>query len=148
MKPVVTLIALVNDRALRLLVNEGVGKGLRQVGHEEMQDKAAEAAGFADQRGRSQSAPGGARHGMEPHETEAEHRRGLFAAEAVAAISAAWDAGGYDRLVIAAPPKMLGLLRAEMPGALSDALMADLDKDLVKTPLADLPKHFEDIAAF
>jgi Protein required for attachment to host cells len=49
---------------------------------------------------------------------------------------------------MAAPAKMLGELRARLPKPLADALAADLAKDLVHIPLDDLPRHFEDVAAF
>jgi protein required for attachment to host cells len=42
---------------------------------------------------------------------------------------------------------MLGALRDDMPDALKSVLHADLDKDLVKTPLLDLPDHLDDVLA-
>lgn len=148
MKAVRTLVLLADDREARFLVNEGVGKGLRQVGHLAGGDSEATAAGFADQRGRGQAAPGAARHGMEPATTEEELRRDVFAARVVEEAAARWSADGYDRLMIAAPAKMLGELRARLPKPLAGAVAAELAKDLVHVPLKDLPGHFAEVAAF
>ena len=148
MKPVRTLVVVANEREARLLVNEGVGKGLIQI--EDVPRDAwpdAEVA-YSDQRGRGQAGPGTARHGMEPSTSEQRQMRERFAGHLAEKLGSVWGKGDYDRLIVAAPPKMLGALRDEMPAALKDSLAGDLDKDLVKIPLADLPKHFEDIAAF
>jgi protein required for attachment to host cells len=47
----------------------------------------------------------------------------------------------YDRLVIVAPPKALGDLRAALSEQVKPHVYAELDKDLVKTPTAELPQH-------
>ena len=39
-------------------------------------------------------------------------------------------------------PKLLGALRDGLPAQLDQKVLAELDKDLVKVPLADLPRHF------
>lgn len=145
MKPVLTLVLLADDREARFLLNDGVGKGLRQIGHLAGGDSAA---GFADQPGRSQAAPGAARHGVEPVTPEEVQRRDAFAGQIADEAARLWQAEGAGRLVMAAPAKMLGELRGRMPAPLTAALAGDLAKDLVHVPQADLPKHFADIAAF
>jgi protein required for attachment to host cells len=45
--------------------------------------------------------------------------------------------------VVAAAPKMLGVLRKAMSGAPAAALAGDIAKDLMKIPAIDLPKHFD-----
>jgi len=147
MKPVRTLVVLANEGTVRFLENEGVGKGVTEIATYDADAERIAETEFADQPGRSRGAPGQARHGYAPPESEREHARALFADRVLAELRSAWNAGVHDRLVIAAPPKMLGELRARLD-TLSDHVTAELDKDLVKIPLRDLPGHFSDVAAF
>lgn len=148
MKPVKTLVLVANDREARLLENEGVGKGLRQLGQVNRDAALDSGEGHGDQRGRSQAAPGMARHGMEPATDEEAVTRARFATALAEMVAGDLTLGGHDRLIVCAPPKMLGALRDALPHEATAKLAADLPKDLVHTPLADLPKHFEAIAAF
>ena len=149
MKPDRTMIALASEQQLRLFVNEGVGKGLV-----ELDDLAREAfpdleshSHYADRPGRGAGAGGVGRHGFEPHETERAQIRDRFAFYVAGVIDKAFTREGCDRLVIAAAPKMLGELRADLPEALHDKVVAELDKDLVKIPLQDLGRHLEGVIA-
>jgi protein required for attachment to host cells len=146
MKPVRTLVLLANDRDARLLENEGVGKGLRQVGHLSRETLSGPETAYASAPGRSQASPGGARHGMEPSTSEEAQNRVRFAADLAAHVDRMLDV--YDRLIVAAPAKMLGALRDALPEAARAKIAADLPKDLIHTPLEDLGTHFEDVAAF
>lgn len=148
MKAVKTLILLVNDKEARMLKNDGVGKGLHQLEHIERDAALGAEIAYADGPGRSQGGSGGARHGMEPSTSEVRQNRERFAAHVLDAAEAHWAKGGYDRLVVAAPAKMLGAVRERMPRALADKMQGDLAKDLLHTPVADLPGHFGDMAAF
>ena len=148
MKPVRTLVLLASEGEARLLENDGVGKGLHQIGHLDRDAVSGDAIAYADGPGRSQAAPGAAHHGMEPSSSVSRQNRERFAADLVGEVEKTWTKGGYDRLMIAAPPKMLGALRDKLPKALAGKLAVDLAKDLIHTPVADLPKHFSDVAAF
>lgn len=75
---------------------------------------------------------------------EAEERR-RFARHALAALEAEWAKGQDDQIVLAAGPKMLGVLRDLMPKALAGKVVADLAKDLLRVPVHDLPGHFDDL---
>jgi len=147
MKPVFTLIVIANEADLRLLENAGVGKGLRQISAKSRDDFADVATRYADAPGREQAAPGTAIHGLDRSSSERRQMREAFAAHVVQEAEAEWKTGTYSRIVLAASPKMLGALRAALPKTMSDHLLADLDKDLAKLPLADLPAHLEDVLA-
>ncbi len=147
MKPIVTLVLIADDGEARLLVNEGVGKGLSQLATHSASELDAERFAYSDERGRASAAPGIARHAMEPRSSPERQAREAFAAHLAAALRTAWKAGGYDRVIFAAAPRMLGALRAEL-GDLAPHVAASLDKDLVKVPLSDLPRHFAGVAAF
>jgi len=147
MKPVRTLVLVADDETARFLVNEGVGKGLRQVAQLTADSLDTERFRYADTPGRERAAPGMARHGMEPRSSEERQAREAFADLVVRELQGAWDTGAHDRIVIAAAPRMLGALRDRL-GGLAPHVAASLDKDLVKVPLSDLPRHFSDVAAF
>lgn len=144
MKPTRTLVLVANEKEARLLSNSGPGKGLEPVTHF---DRAIETE-YADRKGREQSAPGMARHGMEPSTSLRTQNREAFADEVLRAARQEWERGSYDRFVMSAPPAMLGALRPRLGGALSQALVADLNKDIVAIAVADLPRHFEDVIVF
>lgn len=148
MKAVRTLILVADDGAARFLVNEGVGKGLREVSDINISQFPEDSREFADQPGRSS---GGAanvgRHGLDPATGLEEQHRKRFAAHVIEALDQQWKAAKADRFILAAPPKMLGELRGRLYGAPAAALAADMPKDLVNIPLPDLPAHFADVLA-
>ncbi|MBD3678128.1 MAG: host attachment protein [Rhodobacteraceae bacterium] len=148
MKPVRTLVLVASEGRMRLLENAGVGAGLEEVETVDKDDVPGSEIRFADQRGRSSAAPGMAQHGMEPHSDEREQMRVAFADHVVARAQQRWDGGNYDRLIMAAPPKMLGVLREKLPQTLRAALQADLPKDLANIEARNLAPHFQDVAAF
>lgn len=147
MKPTVTLVLIADDRSGRLLVNDGVGKGLREIASLSADSLNQKRFEFADRRGRESAAPGMARHALEPATSPERQARDAFAALLGGALREAWASGGYQRIMLAAAPRMLGTLRAELDD-LADRIGASLDKDLVKVPTSDLPRHFADVAAF
>jgi protein required for attachment to host cells len=148
MKPVRTLILLANEREARMLENEGVGKGIHQVRHLDRTQVSGDDIAYSDQPGRSQPGVGASHHGVEPSSSEVRQNRERFAADLTQVLGAAWAKGGYDRLVVSAPPKMLGALRDVRPASLTGALLGELDKDLLHTPVDALAEHFTDFAAF
>ncbi|RMD88726.1 MAG: host attachment protein [Alphaproteobacteria bacterium] len=148
MKPVRTLVVLIDDDKMKLLENRGVGKGLQPLEEAEFSRKEAEALEYADQPGRSFESVGGMRHAMEPEKSVEEQQRDRWLREAVAHLSGRWAKEKFDRLVIAAPPKVLGQLRELLDRPLREALYAEVAKDLVNVPERDLPARFADVAAF
>ncbi|MBS0126580.1 host attachment protein [Thetidibacter halocola] len=148
MKPVRTVLLLANDREARLLENDGVGKGLHQLSHLTAEGLAGLEPAYTSGPGRSQAAPGVARHGMEDATSSEELNRGRFAAALADEVARVIGKGGQDRLMVSAPAKMLGALRAALAKQSGVAITHDMDKDLVHVATNDLPRHFEDVAAF
>lgn len=146
MKPIVTLVLLADDAAARILINEGIGKGLREHAVLSLTQFADAQVGYDDRPGRQTGSPAGAhRHGLDPHETADALSRARFARHLAEALDQEWAQLRPDRLIIAASPKMLGVLRDSIKGAPAAALHADLAKDLMQVTLRDLPGHFADI---
>jgi protein required for attachment to host cells len=93
-----------------------------------------------DAPGRSFQSVGTARSAMEQtdwHGQEEQH----FLERLVARLDAAIRDGETKSLVIAAPPRALGILRPLYTHGLREALRAEIDKDLVKLPLYEIEKH-------
>lgn len=134
MKPVVTLYCIADEAGFRLLRGKGA---------EIEETLKASAEAFADvtyefrARGRNRAGTGATGFG---HDTRsaAEIERPRLARHVVRALQAAWDKGDADRIVLAAAPKMLGALRAALPGALKAHVVAELAKDLSDVPDQDL----------
>lgn len=139
MKAKQTLYLLAADRDFRLLL--GAKSGLSEIAHRKADDFPDVENPFGAEAGRGHS-------GSVSYSTtdrggpEVEERR-RFARHAIAALEAEWAGVKADGIVIAAGPKMLGELRDALPKALAAHVVADLDKDLVKIALHDLPSHFE-----
>lgn len=138
-----TLVLMADDAEARFLLNEGPGTGLRELAGLKVGQFADADLDYEDRPGRQTGPGGGPRHGFDPHDTLEEQRRDRFARHVVEALDQEWGQVKPDRLVVAAPPKMLGVLRKELTGAPAAALAGDLAKDLMKIPVIDLPTHFE-----
>lgn len=146
MKPKRTLVLISDDVSARILINEGVGKGLSELAVLSLQQFADAQIAYDDRPGRQTGSPARAhRHSFDPHETAEAQSRARFARHVAEAVAQEWADRFPDRLIIAAPPKMLGALRACISGAPAAALHADLAKDLMKVAVRDLPEHFADI---
>ncbi len=144
MTPIRTLVVLAGAEDARFLVNDGVGKGLTEVLALSASQFPEVTRDFADQKTRG-IAPDGVSFGVDPGTDPADHDRAGFADRVIEALEQEWPAARADRLVMAANPKMLGLLRARLKGAPKAALAADLDKDLVHLAVRDLGPHLDGV---
>lgn len=149
MKPVRTLVLLIDDERMKLLENRGVGKGLSLLEEDQFSRAEAEAIEYSDGPGRAfESAGGGMRHAMEAPTDPETQARERWLREALAHVSKVWAKHGFDRLVVAAPAKVLGRVRELLDRPLREALHAEVSKDFMNVPERDLPARFADVAAF
>jgi protein required for attachment to host cells len=99
----------------------------------------------SDRPGRSVGSAGSGRHAMEPPTDPHRHAERAFAQEVAAVLEDARRRNDFQHLVVVAPPKALGDLRAEFSDALRDRVTAELHKDLTKVPIHDLPSHLAEV---
>ncbi|MBX3444299.1 MAG: host attachment protein [Planctomyces sp.] len=103
----------------------------------------------ADTHGRNR-APDGHRYTTEPAGDFRHRTADAFANRIVERIDQGRQAGEFGRLVIAAPPLMLGRLRMELSTVLKDLLVADFDQELTglgeKEILARVRSRLEAVA--
>jgi protein required for attachment to host cells len=95
--------------------------------------------------GRPAGPVGWARHGFDPHDTVEEQARQRFSQHVIATLEREWQRAAADHLILAAPAKMLGVLRAQIKDGLAEAPRTDVAKTLTGIPLQDLPGHFEEL---
>ncbi len=95
----------------------------------------------SDRPGRSFDSAGQGRHAMEPP-TEWKTQEKRVLAHAVAdELSEAAMKHSFDRLVVVAPPEMLGELRQAFDKTVGQMVVAEIGKDLTHMPIHQLPQH-------
>lgn len=92
-----------------------------------------------DQPGRMDGPGGAPRSAMEQTDFHRLAEEG-FARDLAAGLGARLEAGEMKRLVLAAPPQMLGSLRAAMGPALAGAVVAELPKTLTGHPTPEIAR--------
>lgn len=148
MKPVSTLIVVADGENARFFRHAKPGAGLLADPSLDMTETHKPSRDIGEARpGRSYQSSGAARSAMEPRSDPHDLAEVQFAHALAHHLDVLMAAGEADRLVIAAAPKTLGVLRKALSPATSHLVAATLGRDLVKTPVHDLPGHFADILA-
>lgn len=147
-KPKLTWIVIADGMHARVLRREHRGGPLLPALDREFVDPAVH--GFArdmksDRPGRAFDTGSGMRHAMEPRHDPHEYEKHRFARQIAALINAAAEQNAFQQLVVAAPPKVLGELRAELDHHARRLVIGEVPRDLIKTPLAELPSHLADV---
>jgi protein required for attachment to host cells len=93
-----------------------------------------------DAPGRSFQSVGSMRSAMEQTDWHGQEEA-RFLQKLATRLDAAVSAGEVKSIVLAAPPRALGVLRHAYSPGLRRALRAEIDKDLVKLPLHEIEKH-------
>ena len=97
----------------------------------------------SDRPGRTFDSGGQGRHAMEPPTDPARYAQQEFARDIVRLLDEKRQQ--FDRLVVVAPPRFLGDLRALMPPQLREAVGAEVAKDLTKLPPHELQERLRDV---
>ena len=96
---------------------------------------------------RTHEAAGKASHGLSPRTDLHRQLKQTFAHEIADQIEKAAAAGAFEKLVVVAPPVTLGDLRKLWSKPVADRIVAEVDKDLVKTPNDHVRAHLKDVVA-
>lgn len=142
MKTLKTWIVVSDGARARIFLNEGRGTGLKPALVSDL---------VADHRpthelggrepGRGQACAGGQHHGIESTSDAHEQLKLEFARDVVRVLEEGADRQAFDSLVLVAPPRMLGNLRAHLPRAIVKRVRGELSKDLTQVPVHALPGH-------
>ncbi len=145
MKAKRTWVLVADGGKARILENLGPGKGVHQVsGLEEDLLLPPNRELQSDRPGRGFESAGPTRHAYETSDPHRELKR-TFAVHLMERLAGLHAKGMFDRLVLVAPPAMLGNLRAEMSSALSSSLAGELARDLTHVPTSDIQAHLDAI---
>ena len=99
----------------------------------------------AERPGRGHESANSAHHAVEPRTDLHDVEKQRFVAEVAAGLNAAAAEGAFERLVLVAPAHALSELKAALDAATTAKVAGELQKDLAKTPNADLAEHFADL---
>ena len=146
MKPTRTWIVAADGARARVLLHLGAGGRMSEV--KSMESTEARKHGrdlVTDAPGRVFDSTGHARHAAEPRVDPKDQEEAKFLRQVVELLERGARDGEYDQLVLCAAPRALGVLRGMLPAAVRDRTVAELDKDLTKTPLDQLPRSLDGV---
>jgi protein required for attachment to host cells len=151
-KKTVTWVVLADGARTRIIAHDGPGAPLRSVYEEqEVAAKLPAREIESDRPGRTFDSGGhgdaGAygRHAYEPPTDPRRKQQANFIRSVAEILEDASHQGSFERLVLIAPPKALGELRAVLSKNVSRMVSAEIPKDLVNVPIHDLPERLEDV---
>jgi len=148
MKRIMTWILIADGARARIVLNDGPGRGLKPGPNKEFEGVNAPSREIAsDKPGRTFDSAGQGRHSKEPRTDPHEHEQRTFHYRLAAYLGEAAKRGDFDRLVVVAPPKALGNLRAELTDAARKKIVGELNKDLTHVPIHDLAAHLGSVLA-
>lgn len=144
-RPTIWVLIADGQRA-RVLQTTGRGAPLSEALHQEFIGNGLPSREInSDRPGRSSNRVGDGRHAMDWPTDPHRHEKREFARWLAEEMEEYRKKGKFDRLVVVAPPQTLGDLRAEMSDALKETLRGEMNKDLTKIPVHDLPQHLEEV---
>ncbi len=148
MKRIVTWILIADGSKARIARNDGPGHGVQAVAGGEFQGRNLPGREVASDRpGRSFDSAGRGRHAMEPQTDPHEYDKQAFLMRLAGFLDKKAKQGRYDRLVLVAPPRVLGYLRNRLSDAARRKVSAELGKDLTQVPLHQLADRLAPVLA-
>lgn len=95
------------------------------------------------ERGRSLQTYGSSMSSLDPRTDPHEHEKQKFAQELAKFLDTKHKR--YERLIVAAPPKMLGYIREKLSKQQIQKTVASIDKDLTNASEVEIEKHLQNI---
>lgn len=99
----------------------------------------------SDRGGRSFDSVGGGRHALEKHESPHEHAVKVFARRVVERLEHGRKGGEFGKLVVIAPPKMLGYLRECSTDELEHTVVCSIHKELTREKPSRIAEYLPQI---
>lgn len=148
MKPQRTRILIADGTRARILLNDGPGRGVRQLPDCEFTaPNQSDGETNADRAGRTFDSAGSARHALEPHSSPQRDAKHDFARQIIARLVREHNNGSFDRLIVVASPQMMGDLRSLFPNGLKASVIGELAKDLTHLTTDKISPHLSDLLA-
>ncbi|MGB5547404.1 MAG: host attachment protein [Polyangiales bacterium] len=143
-----TWILVAHEAGARVFANDGRGEGLTLVeSMDHPKGRARDRDIDSDRPGRSFRKDSGDARRASMGKSEGPHDRAVadFARLLADKLRHARVQNQYQRLVLVAPPRFLGLLRASLDGPTSQLVLASIHKDLASSKEAELIKHLGEV---
>lgn len=134
---------IVDGRQARVLAEVRRGAELRELSDWTMSLSDEDALEAQDRPPRTFDRVGPGRHAVGDDRDLRQEEEDRFAKRVVERLEAASQAGAFAHLVVAAPPRALGVFRGLLSSALQAKLRADIAKDLLKEDAAALKPRLE-----
>ena len=143
-----TWVLVAHEAGARIFENGGPGKGLdlvQEIEHPEGRERNRDID--TDRPGRSFQSDGADPRRSSMSSEQSPHDRVVadFARDLTGKLEHARASNQYDRLVLVAPPRFLGLLRSSLDDATRKLVIGSLDKDLAKAKEDELAKQLGDV---
>lgn len=148
MKPTRTWILIADGAHARIIEAIGKDHGLHEVPGTEtrLHIPPSRLLGRAEP-GRVHESVGYTRHAIEPKSDPHKLLEVQFAEQLADQLHQYVEAKAFDRLVVVAPPTMLGYLRKSLGSDVTGKLIAEVDKDLTKVPNNEVASYLETVIA-
>jgi protein required for attachment to host cells len=141
-----TWILIADAAHARVLETVGTGKPLTSVPAFSVNQSLPPSRDLGtDRPTRTHDSLGASRHGVEAHSDPRRELKRKFAGLVVEKLEAALAVHAFSRLVLVAPPAMLGDIRQALSKPLLDRVVAEIDKDLVKVSDHDIRAHLSEV---
>ena len=134
----VTWFLLADGRRARVLAEPRRGAPLAELGDWNLAIGADELYDIQDRPPRSHDRLGSSRHAMDQGRNLHEEEEARFLDRVAQRLEAAEARKEFDHLVIAAPPRALGILRETLAAPVKACIRAEIDKDLIDEDAATL----------
>jgi protein required for attachment to host cells len=135
MKAARTWIVVADGAKVRVLAGLGRGSNFKPVNDLSFAEHSPASRDIVSERpGRTFNSTGRLRHAIEPRVDAHEQREAEFLQSVADRLDSALRQKNYDDLIIAAPPRALGILRKQLSDDVRRHLRGELDRDLTKQP--------------
>ncbi len=137
----ITWAAVADGAKALILVNDGTDRApvLRVVAKKEIETPPTRQQG-TDKPGRRSGSGPGQRSAMESTDWH-EFEESRFVDEFAGRLNRAAQRGLFERLILVAPPRVLGQLRAALSGQAAACVAAEIGSDLTRHPVEEIEKH-------
>jgi len=143
-----TWILVAHEGGARLFANDGIGNGLALVESiDHPKGRARDRDLASDRPGRSFRKNSGDPRRASMGQSESPHERVVsdFSRELADKLRQARVQNQFERLVLVAPPRFLGLLRSSLDGPTSQLIIGTIHKDLATSNEAELIQHLGEV---
>lgn len=146
MNPTRTWILIADGARARLLESTGKGKAVHAVAESTFTaDHRRSGELLRDRPGRVFESATAGRHAAEPRTDPHRALKRFFAQQLADILAERLAARDYERLVLVAPPELLGDLRKALTESVQAVVVAEVPKDLTKVPDKDILQHLTDV---